>query len=100
MYQGSLLLSTQGQPTSPDAEALRVSHCMSGQGQRWRPMPKGRPAQRVSLPEVFPLRVTAVSAVGRSSVRTVPRTVFVQFSRFTGGRSIFPLTIYPVEKAK
>ena len=86
VYQGSLLISTQGRALRPGSQAglrrlIVLPDRVSAGGHA-----KGRPAQvAISLTagDCCPLRVSACAA-GRSSVQVVTRTAGVKLSMFRG----------------
>ena len=92
VYQGSLLISTQGRALRPGSQAglrrlIVLTDRVSTDGHA-----KGRPAQvafSLAARDYCPLRVTACAA-GRSSVRVVTRTAGVKLSMCDSLTTVFP----------
>ena len=93
VYQGSLLISTQGRALRPGSQAglrrlIVLQDRVSADGHA-----KGRPAQvafSLVTRDCCPLRVTACAA-GRSSVRVVTRTADVKLSMCGSLSAVFLL---------
>ena len=91
VYQGSLLLSTPGQPHGLDLRPHKGVSLCTRTGSTLTALPKAAPAGGILAHwrgAFVPLQVMAC-AVGRSSVRAVTRTAGVRLSKYRASRLYF-----------